>query len=109
MNNYRETIQDNIKLLRVGAVAAALGIVIVPELIVLISAQTLFRLVTGSDTAAGFYPQMSPTFTLIVMAVPFFPLLALAVLTYTRMVMNAALYALMLNVDQNLEKLTGRG
>lgn len=106
--SYRETIRDNVKLLRLGALVAAIAIVVVPELIIGVSLNVLFRLMTGADTAAGAAADASPLFSVLVLGIPFLPLVAIALVVYQRMIMNAALYQLLLNLDENLEKISKR-
>lgn len=100
--DYRETIQYNIRLLRASAILAAISIVVVPEFLLFVAIDTIWKLVTGSRDPANL------TFTFVMLAIPLFPLLAIAVVTYTRMAMSAAIYDLLLNLDMNVERLTKR-
>src|SRR5689334_2980069 len=94
--DHRKVLQAQITLSSSLAVASAVLIIVGPELLLIV---LLPRFVPAFSSAHGL---------LIALVVALIPLALIAVFVYYRFMLNAALYATLLNIDENLEKLAGK-
>lgn len=94
--DHRKVLRTQIDLGRTVALASSVLVVLGPEILLYMLVPAINRLT--SITADR----------LVVMLAALTPLCIIALMVYQRTMLTAALYATLLNIDENLEKLVGK-
>lgn len=96
--DHRKILRRQIEISQGYAIAGAALIIVLPELLA-VGAAYLFLFLPGRIQVSGL---------LIGLVILLLPLSLLAFIVYQRLVLTAALYATLLKIDENLEKLVNK-
>lgn len=106
MEHYRAVIRRQIDIAKWSAILSAIAIVVIPELLLFLILPMLITLITGESSSRA--TAISPAIPVVIMAMPVIPLILIGMVVYQRAVLTAALYSVLLSLDENLEKLAKR-